>query len=76
VGSEVYWWNKEKFYSNKKAVYFAIQEFFKIIHNYILYSLLKYSIINQEDLNNLNEYKHLIIVKLNSVIKNIYNLLN
>ena len=76
VGSGIDWWNKEKFYSNKKAVYFAIQESFKIIHNYTLYTLLKYSIITQEELNYLNNYKHSITKTINLMISNIYNLSN
>lgn len=74
VGSEVYWWNKKYFYSNRKAVSFSMQEFFKIIHNYVLYNLIKYSIITQEELNNLNKNKHSMTKMINSVINNIYNL--
>ena len=76
VGSGVDWWNKEKFYSNKKAVYFAVQESFKIMHNYTFYTLLKYSIITQDELNSLNNYKRSITKIINLMIRNIYNLLN
>jgi len=74
VGSNVKWWNKEKFYENKKAVYFSIHELLKILINYIIYSLEKLSILDQKDIENLNKYEHDLIKNLNFTIKRTINL--
>jgi len=39
VGTNPDWWNKEKYYTEKKAVFFVLKEFLKIIYNLIFYTL-------------------------------------
>lgn len=39
VGENTRWWDKKEYYKNKNAIFFILREIFKIIYNYIFYTL-------------------------------------
>jgi hypothetical protein len=68
VGSNAPWWNKKIFYTNKDAIRFIIMECFKIIHNYVFYTLSEHFTFQEKTINSLQLEKKEFIEKLNKFL--------
>lgn len=65
VKSDVTWWNKENYYTNKRAQIFALSENFKLIYSYFIYGII-------EPLGLINFFNKYILPQANELKKN-YN---
>lgn len=68
VGSNVPWWEKKQFYKHKRAIYFVVNESFKIIYNIVFYTISAQFNFKEETLNKLENIKKEFIKIVNNTI--------
>ena len=60
VGQDSSWWDKDKYYNNKNAIFHIKKESLKIIYNYIYYKLDQIFKFNDDSKDKLIKYKQIV----------------